>query len=160
MLEYCTFLFYSLQSGQPAGEDANPKDEEMGLGQYDDHIRLRAYDEFNGEEEEGEADEPTWKGIAYLVVGGVLIATFSKPFIDFVRTTAAAAAALLTATLVSLLAAWPSVAYTGRRDGSLAPCQATTRGVFLGAHSIRGTRNPGVGITLAQREPAEHQHCV
>ncbi len=104
VLYYLGFLGYSLQRTEPKVEDDKSEDlEEAGktneciATHRSEHREQRADDilfyctksiffsyfflyELSAEEEE-EEEQPTIKGIAYLIVGGLLIFIFSNPFI-------------------------------------------------------------------------------
>eukprot|EP01113_Clastostelium_recurvatum_P020464 TRINITY_DN2423_c0_g1_i3.p1 TRINITY_DN2423_c0_g1~~TRINITY_DN2423_c0_g1_i3.p1 ORF type:complete len:352 (+),score=93.62 TRINITY_DN2423_c0_g1_i3:30-1085(+) len=67
VLFYIGFIINSLQTRIPDGEKED--DVELGMGE---------------EEDEHEEDVPTYKGVLYLVAGGLLIFGFSKPFISSV----------------------------------------------------------------------------
>lgn len=71
VLYYLFFIAYSLTNKIPELSDKEKEDLEGGLA-----------------EEEEEHDAPLYKGIGFLIVGGLLIFTFSKPFISSVVTAA------------------------------------------------------------------------
>ncbi|EGC34455.1 hypothetical protein DICPUDRAFT_35027 [Dictyostelium purpureum] len=83
VLYYVVFIGYSLFHKLP--EDEKKEDDiEMGINQNgaDPNSTDNNKEEEDHEEEEEEHDEPLYKGVFYLFLGGLLICYFSKPFID------------------------------------------------------------------------------
>lgn len=81
ILAYVAFLIYTLiQSKKPVHPISNDVEKAGG------HLPGDSDDEEDGEDEE--AEQPLWKGIAYLTVGGSFIFLFSEPFITAVSSLA------------------------------------------------------------------------
>ncbi len=72
ILFYFGFLYVSLTSKEPEPVKTNEDSQDIESGGK----------ELPVEEEEEHHNAPTWKGIAFLCAGGVLIFSFSGPFIN------------------------------------------------------------------------------
>jgi len=93
ILAYVAFLIWTIvQSKKPsqnaahAGASSSEKDVEKGSGTISGHHPGDSDDEADNEDDEEE--QPLWKGIGYLCVGGTFIFLFSEPFINAVSSLA------------------------------------------------------------------------
>ncbi|KAN0006500.1 hypothetical protein ACTFIU_003212 [Dictyostelium citrinum] len=87
IIYYLVFIGYSLFHKLPEDEKKEDRDIEMGGGVVErknganNEIANSESDDEDTDEDE-EHDEPLYKGVFYLFLGGILICYFSKPFID------------------------------------------------------------------------------
>lgn len=90
VLSYFVFLAYTLyQSKKPAPHVHHLHDVEGGMEPVLlQHKHHPGEDSDDDSEEEDEAEQPVWKGVGYLCVGGSLIFLFSEPFINAVSSLA------------------------------------------------------------------------
>ncbi|KAK5580184.1 hypothetical protein RB653_000197 [Dictyostelium firmibasis] len=79
---YLIFIGYSLFHKLPEDEKKEDRDIEMGGGVDITKNGATTDSDDEKDDEDDEHDEPLYKGVFYLFLGGLLICYFSKPFID------------------------------------------------------------------------------
>jgi len=84
ILAYCAFLVHTLLPSKKATPTPHhlQSDLEVGVTDEKSHRHRDDDDSDDDSDDESEDEQPLWKGIGYLAVGGILIFSFSEPFIN------------------------------------------------------------------------------
>ena len=89
ILAYCVFLIHTLFKSRKAVTPAHHLSSDLERGEEVLVAKEHHHDDSDEEDsDEEEEDQPVWKGIGYLAVGGTLIFSFSEPFINAISSLA------------------------------------------------------------------------